>query len=403
MILDSCRNRNDRLGKLEWIIAGATADAALYLDWESWRKDWRLNPFWTFGVIGYEVRRVLEPKLNSSLLRNASLLNLPQVCLFRPDWVAMLHRGSREMTVYAEDDPEKLLNELTRISLTDSQATRLPRFDPLFPFTEYSAAFREARERLRDGDIYEMNLTRAYAGRSDRPLCPVSLFEQLCQRSPVPMAACMVTEAGCLVSASPERLFRIDSGGLLTTQPIKGTLPRGGFPCSDLMRWPKLRENAKLRAENVMIADLARNDLNKVCVPGSVVATSLFQTQAYRRLLHSVTTVQGQLAKGFDSVAALEAVLPAGSMTGAPKVRAMQLIDELEPCEREWYAGNAGWLAPDGTGDWNVVIRSLLLDSERKRAAFHVGGAVTWDSEVVSEWEEGLLKASQFVGQQLLG
>lgn len=403
MILDSCKSLNDRIGQMEWIIAGATTEAPLYLDWKTWRNDWRLKPFWTFGVIGSEVRRVLEPKLNSNIRSNASLLDLPQICLFRPDWVAMLHRGGRSITVYAEGDPEKLLNELSRLHPTHSQVAKLPRFEPLFPFADYSKAFRKTRERLRDGDIYEMNLTRAYAGTSDQPLCPLNLFDDLCHRSPVPMAACMVTEAGCLVSASPERLLRIDSGRLLTTQPIKGTLPRGGFPCSDLMHWPKLRENVKLRAENVMIADLARNDLNRVCVPGSVATTHLFETQAYRRLLHSVTTVQGQLAEGFDSVAALEAVLPAGSMTGAPKVRALQLIDELEPCEREWYAGSAGWVAPDGTGDWNVVIRSLLLDSERKRAAFHVGGAVTWDSDVVSEWEEGLLKASQFVGQPLSG
>jgi para-aminobenzoate synthetase component 1 len=389
---------------MEWLAAGASCATPLQFDWFSLKQSWLDEPHWTFGVIGSGARFDLEP----ALIRPIDLpdwLGMPSVCFFRAEVVLVLHRGGQYLTIHSTINPDLVwleLKHLTHIHPNRKKVSiRLPRFVPLMSDKQYRQAFGTCKEAIRRGDVYELNLTRPFKAEASALPDPLHVLAYLTQRSPVPQATLLKTEAGALCSASPERLLLIRPDGLLVTQPIKGTRKRSLWPLSEPLRSQALRSDGKLQAENVMIADLARNDLNRICLPGSVQVPNLFEVQAFRRLHHSVTTVVGQLAPGFDAFDALHSICPPGSMTGAPKVRALQLIDELEVCEREWYAGTAGWLAPDGLGDWNVIIRSLMLDAARKRMGFHVGGAITWESDVQTEWQEGLLKASQMVGQPL--
>jgi anthranilate/para-aminobenzoate synthase component I len=194
-----------------------------------------------------------------------------------------------------------------------------------------------------------------------------------------------------IAGASPERFVRVHPDGLVETRPMKGTRPRGATPADDDALARELSRSAKDRAENVMIVDLARNDLSRACLPGTVQVPSLLTVERHPTVHHLVSTVQGRLAPGRDALAAVAAAFPPGSMTGAPKVRAMELIEELEPVRRGPYAGAFGWFGHDGACDLAVVIRTAVVVGGQ--AHLHVGGAIVADSLPRDEYDESLLKA----------
>lgn len=400
-VRDRCNHPVDQYGRFDWVAAVASAEQTLYLEWPDWKRAWNSDPFWSFGVLGSAVRFDLEP----ALIPQAGLprwLGVPPLCQFRAETVLVLHRNGSHLTIHTEGNPDSVWRDLKRAKpQARQQVGDLPPFRTVMSLAAYRKAFVACKQAIRQGEVYELNLTRPFRAQAAGLPPPTDLLTQLATRSPVPFATAFRSEVGSVVSVSPERLLLIEPGGRLVTQPIKGTRKRTSWHMLDGLRSRPLQASVDLQAENVMIADLARNDLNRVCRPGTVEVPHLFEVQAFRKLFHSVTTVTGELSQqqtGFD---ALEALFPPGSMTGAPKVRALQLIDQLEVCEREWYAGSAGWLDPNGFGDWSVLIRSLMFDADFEHVGFHVGGAITWDSDLESEWEEGLLKASQFVGQRL--
>ena len=256
------------------------------------------------------------------------------------------------------------------------------------PRAGYEAAVRDVLERIARGDLYQVNLSH----RVEAPLRsgPHDLFERLMRDNPAPFSAYLDAGPFQLLSASPERFVAL-RGDRAQSSPIKGTRPRGAFPEEDLLHADDLRQSAKDRAENVMIADLVRNDLGRVCLPGSVAVESLCRLESFATVHHLVTTVAGRLRPDQDRFDLLRALFPGGSMTGAPKVAAMQAIAALEREERGPYSGAIGYLSRDGGCDFNIVIRTLACGGGR--AHFRVGGGIVADSDPEREWLETLDKA----------
>ena len=255
------------------------------------------------------------------------------------------------------------------------------------------AAYLKAVERVREyifaGDIFQANLSQ----RFEAPLseAPWALYRRLRERNPAPFAAFLDFPGVAVLSASPERFLRVDTDCRVETRPIKGTRPRGVGPEHDAALGQALAESAKDRAENLMIVDLMRNDLSRVCAPGTVRVAELFALEQYATVHHLVSTIVGQLAPGADALDLLRAAFPGGSITGAPKLRAMEIIAELEPSRRGVYCGSIGYWSVTGELDTNIAIRTAIV--RNGRVYFNAGGGIVADSDPADEYQETLDKA----------
>lgn len=256
----------------------------------------------------------------------------------------------------------------------------------------YAAAFERVQEELRAGNSYEVNLT--YRERAESARHPVEVYARMREANPAPYAGVLRHGDTWLLSASPERFATVDRHRRLEARPIKGTTPRGGTPAQDAALREQLATDPRFRAENLMITDLLRNDLAMVCEPGTVAVPRLMEVESYASVHQLVTTVAGTLRPEFETVAALRALFPAGSMTGAPKLRTMQIIDEVETEPRGIYAGAFGWISGDGRADLGVVIRSLFC-SGGGPWLWGTGGGITVKSEAGEEWRESRWKAAR--------
>jgi para-aminobenzoate synthetase component I len=252
----------------------------------------------------------------------------------------------------------------------------------------YEAAIARVKEYIRSGDVYQINLSQRFSA----PLgcAPAELYRQLRRQSPAPYGCFLNFDGVQLVGVSPERFLRVD-GDRVSTRPIKGTRPRGGDAREDARLKDELARSEKDRAELLMIVDLERNDLGRVCVPGSVRVSELYAIEPHPTVWHQVAEVSGTLRSGADVFDCIRAAFPGGSITGAPKIRAMQIIDELEPHRRHVYTGAIGYLGFDGRAELNIAIRTFTCVAGR--AYFHAGGGVVWDSQPAAEYEETLTKA----------
>jgi para-aminobenzoate synthetase component 1 len=256
---------------------------------------------------------------------------------------------------------------------------------------KYLSNVAAIQEDILNGEVYELNLCQEfYAERV--AIEPVSTFIQLNTASPTPFAGFYKWQDKYLLCASPERFLR-QQGDTLLSQPIKGTIRRGTTPAEDEQLRQQLRHNEKEQAENLMIVDLVRNDLARVAVTGSVQVPELFGLYGFRHVWQMISTVQAQRHPDSDLVDALRAAFPMGSMTGAPKIRAMQLIERYEHSRRGLYSGSLGLIWPSGDFDFNVVIRSLQYNAATGYLSFQVGSAITYDSVPEQEYAECLLKA----------
>jgi para-aminobenzoate synthetase component 1 len=237
--------------------------------------------------------------------------------------------------------------------------------------------------------VYQVNLSQRF--ETTAVTDAGSLYRRLRHRSPAPFGAFFRAAGGSVLSSSPERFLRVEPDGRVETRPIKGTRPRDPDPATDEALAAQLGHSVKDRAENLMIVDLLRNDLSRVCGPGSVRATELFRIESYATVHHLVSTIEGHLSGERGRVDLLRAAFPSGSVTGAPKIRAMEIISELEPVARGPYCGAIGFLGFGGDMDTSVSIRIAVAAGGR--IAFHAGGAVVADSDPGAEYAETLDKA----------
>jgi para-aminobenzoate synthetase component 1 len=258
-----------------------------------------------------------------------------------------------------------------------------------FTHSDYLAAVARVREYIFAGDIFQANLSQRFEAPLDEPTW--TLYRRLRTRNAAPFAAYLDFPDGVVLSASPERFLRVDAGGHVETRPIKGTRPRGVGPEHDSALGVALAVSPKDQAENLMIVDLMRNDLSRVCAPGTVRVAELFGLEHYATVHHLVSTVVGDLTPGTDGLDLLRASFPGGSITGAPKVRAMEIITELEPSERGVYCGAIGYWSVTGTLDSSISIRTMVAVAGR--VYFSAGGGIVADSDPEQEYRETLDKA----------
>lgn len=256
----------------------------------------------------------------------------------------------------------------------------------------YKKAIVLTIEYIIKGHIYVMNLTQQLSVRSSRT--PYEVFQRLEKHNPAPFSAYLNYEEGEIISASPERFLRIRNGNI-QTRPIKGTRKRGKTEGEDFLLKTELQNSEKDKSELLMIVDLERNDLNRVCEPGSVKVTELFHIETYATVFHLIANVTGMLQKGIDVVDVLHATFPGGSITGAPKVRALEIIDELESVPRGIYTGIIGYISLNGDCDFNIAIRTALHQNDTYHIG--VGGGITYESDTEFEYEETLQKAKALV------
>lgn len=256
----------------------------------------------------------------------------------------------------------------------------------------YEARVRRVIDDITAGEVFQVNLSQRFVASLPEDLTPLMLYRRLRTLTPAPFAACFSLGAGrFLLSASPERFLRVEANGCVKTCPIKGTRPRGTTATTDAALATALATSAKDRAENLMIVDLLRNDLAKVCQPSSVRVPRLCQLESFARIHHLVSVIEGRLDPGQTAVDLLRGAFPGGSVTGAPKIRAMEIIAALEPCRRGPYCGAIIWLGGDGAMDSSILIRTLTVDGHR--ITTHAGGGIIHDSDPAAEWEETMTKA----------
>lgn len=258
-----------------------------------------------------------------------------------------------------------------------------------FTRAEYEAAFDAVQHYLQEGDCYQVNLAQRYAARASGNA--LQAYLELRRLSPAPCSAFLNLPQAQVLCASPERFIRVH-GSAVETKPIKGTRPRMADALRDAQIASELRYSNKDRAENLIIVDLLRNDLGKSCTPGSVRVPKLFDVESFANVHHMVSTVSGELAGGQDALALLRNCFPGGSVTGAPKQRAMEIIEQLEPQRRGVYCGTIGYIGYDGNMDSNIAIRTLIYSDNQIR--FWAGGGIVADSNADAEYQETLDKAT---------
>ena len=320
---------------------------------------------WVAGWLAYEAGFAFEPRL--------ALRRLPQAPLV-------------QFGIFDAPQPAPRL---------DGGPVRLAPLRPLVTRAAYGAAFQRIKEYIAAGDCYQVNLTfpvetRLLTGR------PLDLYTALAARQSVGHGAFVDLGGPVLLSRSPELFVRLDAGGRIEARPMKGTARRGDDPVEDAILAESLRQSPKDRAENLMIVDLLRNDISRISRIGSVKVPELFHVETYATVHQMVSRVSGQLAAPASLAGVMAALFPCGSITGAPKLRAMEIILEVEAFARGAYCGAVGWMGPDGSAAFSVAIRTLTLRDDL--ITLNVGGGVTQDSTEDGEWEEALWKARYVTG-----
>ncbi len=255
----------------------------------------------------------------------------------------------------------------------------------------YCQLIKTVQQYIIDGDIFEANLSQSFTTNLENKLTPYQLYCKLRHLNPAPFSAFLKFGNDIIASASPERFLKINNNHV-ETRPIKGTRPRDACPQQDKRNAQELLNSKKDRAENTMIVDLMRNDLSKVCDDNSVVVTKLCGLESFQTVHHLVSVIRATLKQDAHAVDLLTAAFPGGSITGAPKIRAMQIIDELEPTNRGPYCGSIGYIGFDGCMDTSIIIRSFTIQNNRAR--YQAGGAIVYDSEPEQEYMETLHKAN---------
>ena len=329
----------------------------------------------------------------------------PSVPWHRPDmailWAArhdpLIHFDRQRRQCWLEGvDPARLLAMEERIHHLAQQAA--PDHEPKWEGLDanswhwhtsshtYQQQVTALKERIASGDLFQANLTACCEAELATSPDPLALYGRLRQHCPAPFAALAVAGEEAVVSASPERFLKLEASGQVQSRPIKGTRPRRDDPREDALTAAELVCAPKDRAENVMIVDLLRNDLGRICQPGSIQVPQLLGLESYARVHHLTSVVEGQLRCGGGLVDLLRACWPGGSITGAPKVRACRRIHALEPVARGPYCGSLFWLSPDGRFDSSILIRSLMVRQRRLR--LHAGGGIVADSDPAGEAQE---------------
>lgn len=327
----------------------------------------------------------------------ANLITIPDMAVGIFDWAVLVNHQSKRTWLVSHGRDLKtrtLWPKLLRMWQKLPKAVTQHPFNVLgYPksnlsYEQYATAFQRIHNYIRDGDCYQVNFAQAFTTNSEGDSWIA--YKMLRHINPAPFSAFIKTPYGQILSSSPERFLKVQTGKV-ETSPIKGTRPRGKTIIEDHELGRNLVTSDKDQAENLMIVDLLRNDLGRVCISGSILVPQLFKLEQYATVQHLVSTITGQLALGQDALSLLRSCFPGGSVTGAPKIRAMQIIEELEPHRRSVYCGAIGYISLDGAMDTNIAIRTLI--NANGRMCFWAGGGIVYDSKLAEEYQETMYKA----------
>lgn len=343
---------------------------------------------WLFGFLTYDLKNDVE-QLHSE---NHDGVGFPAIHFFQPKVVFEI--SFSEVKIHClEKQPFDIFQEVCQAPRESEkwEASAPPKLQSRFSKKEYLETVEMILRHIRQGDIYEMNFCQEFFAEG-YSINPLETFRQLNSISKAPFSSFYRYHDRYLLCASPERFLKKE-GHTLISQPIKGTIRRGRNKVEDEQLRAQLFHSPKDRSENVMIVDLVRNDLSRSCEAGSVKVDELYGTYPFEHVHQLISTVKGTLRENFHFVDAIREAFPMGSMTGAPKVRSMQLIEKYERSKRGLYSGAVGYIRPGGDFDFNVVIRSLFFNAADQYLSFQVGGAIVDASDPLCEYEECLLKA----------
>ncbi|MCH6200678.1 anthranilate synthase component I family protein [Aquiflexum sp. LQ15W] len=336
------------------------------------------------GIVSYDYKNKVE-KLRSN---NSVLIDCPESLFFIPE--IRIEIGKKNFTVFHPEG--KKIGEEIKKSFQLILSNPKVKVNPLTTRQDYCAAIKSIQNHIEEGDMYELNYCIAFTFESQK-WNPVIGFRDLVGKSPMPFSSLFKAKEKYLIGASPERFLK-KAGNQLIAQPIKGTIKRGKDAVEDDFLKNQLLNSEKERAENLMIVDLMRNDLSKISEIGSVDVEELFGVYPFAKVHQMISTVSSTIKKELGLKEIFHATFPMGSMTGAPKIKCMELIEQYENFQRGWFSGTLGHIQANGDFDFNVVIRSIVFDRNAGNGYFAVGSAITYDADAGYEYEECLLKAS---------
>ena len=341
-----------------------------------------------FGYLGYDLKNGIE-NLESE---NPDFTDMPGAYFFQPEIIVWLRGNKLIIQSNTGEKPEDVFNKLLSFSPSpwERGAGGEVILQSRFTRDEYLETVEKLRQHLIEGDVYEISFCQEFFAENVE-IEPFSLFKRLMEISPNPFSAFLKIEGKYILSSSMERFLK-KKGDKLISQPIKGTIRKSRDKEEDLSLQNQLLNDEKERAENVMIVDLVRNDLAKSSIPGSVEVEELFGIYPFSQVHQMISTVTSSKRDEVPWTQAIRNAFPMGSMTGAPKVRAMQLLEQYERSKRGVFSGAIGYITHDGDFDFNVVIRTLIYNTANKYLSLHVGSAITYDSVPEREFEECMVK-----------
>ena len=340
---------------------------------------------WIFGHISYDIKNEIESLYSA----NADYIGFPDLFFFEPE---VLVRLSAEEIIITAEDPAEVYKAIKTRDIHIADHFHAIAIKSRFSKSEYVAAINRLKQHIVRGDCYEINFCQEFYAENVS-IDPLAVYNKLCNLSPNPFSALYRVDNNWLICASPERFLK-KSGNTLLSQPMKGTAKRvAGDENTEEAQKQLLRKSTKDQSENVMVVDLVRNDLSKICSEGTVKVDELFGVYAFPRVYQMISTVSGELKHTVSLADIFRATFPMGSMTGAPKKKVMELIEDGEKTKRGIFSGTVGYINPEGDFDFNVVIRSIMFNAANKYLSFQAGSGITFYSEAEKEWEECLLKA----------
>lgn len=346
---------------------------------------------WCFGFFTYEMKAFSENLISG----NPDKLGFPDYFFFNPEYVFEVQY--KKVKIHFSDintskEADLVFNEILDTKYTDGFSIEKPEIKNRTTKEEYLKNVGKIKDHIQAGDIYEMNYCQEFYS-DGAEINPAKVYLKLEEISPTPFSCFMKIGDRYLLSASPERFLK-KTGNRIISQPIKGTIRRGKNEEEDQQLKYSLYNNTKERSENVMITDLVRNDLSRTAAKGSVVVEELYGIYAFEQVFQMISTISSVLKSDVHFTECIRKAFPMGSMTGAPKIRAMELIEEFENVKRGLYSGSVGYIDPNGDFDFNVVIRSILYNAANKYLSFMVGSAITTKAIPEYEYDECLLKAT---------
>lgn len=351
------------------------------------------------GYFGYDLGSLIEPALSGIRPDATEASGIPLCALGLYDPLYVYDHCAKKAWIVSAGGRKKRVADMKRRLMDSRPKASRPPISPAsgglrsnMTKEEYLSLVRAAKAYISDGDIYQINLSQRLSIKWETD--PLAVYLKLLETDPAHYGAYLDYGAFQVVSNSPERLMSVNNG-IIETMPIKGTRKRGGSEAEDKALMEELKNSAKERAEHVMIVDLERNDLGRICLPGTVEVACFGEIETLNHLHHMVSTVRGRLSPDVDGPSALRSIFPGGSITGAPKIRAMEIIDELEPVKRGVYTGGIGWMDLGGRMDMAMAIRTAVCADGG--LSLHVGGGIVADSDPESEYAETLLKAAAFL------